>query len=145
MSIFGRVTGEERENINPINERTPLIRVENSNEEHCFKKCIVTKGASLSGDKLDYSEQKCISMCRDRYQDTVKAVEQALRQRRLSSPPLVISKIERKIPPTTAPFIAVLSRRSNVHEKHLCVSAVHKAGSGVEVHSRPHTLPVTKR
>ena len=41
MPIFGRVTGEERENTNPINERTPLIRVENSNEEHCFKKCLI--------------------------------------------------------------------------------------------------------
>ena len=49
--------------------------------EHCFKKCIVSKGASLSGDKLDFSEQKCISMCRDRYQDTIKAVEQTLRDR----------------------------------------------------------------
>ena len=49
--------------------------------EHCFKKCIASKGSALSGDRLDRSEQTCIAMCRDRYQDTLKAVEQALRDR----------------------------------------------------------------
>ena len=49
--------------------------------EHCFKKCIASKGGSLSGDRLDRSEQTCIVMCRDRYQDTLNAVKQTLQDR----------------------------------------------------------------
>ena len=46
--------------------------------EHCFKKCIATKGMSLSGTRLDSAEQTCLAMCRDRYADTLKVVQQSL-------------------------------------------------------------------
>ncbi|CAB0012366.1 unnamed protein product [Nesidiocoris tenuis] len=44
--------------------------------EKCFKKCVSKPGASL-----DSSEQKCVSMCMDRYMDSWNLVSKAYGER----------------------------------------------------------------
>ena len=44
--------------------------------EKCFHKCIIKPGSSL-----DHSEQKCVSLCMDRYIDSWNLVQQTYSQR----------------------------------------------------------------
>lgn len=44
--------------------------------EKCFQKCVPKPGSSL-----DNSEQKCIAMCMDRYQETLEVVSKTFSSR----------------------------------------------------------------
>ncbi|XP_025405313.1 mitochondrial import inner membrane translocase subunit Tim13 [Sipha flava] len=45
----------------------------------CFNKCVIKPGSSL-----DSSEQKCVSMCMDRYMETVSLVSKSFGERLLA-------------------------------------------------------------
>lgn len=71
-----KLTGAQKEEL--MDQVKQQIAVANAQEllqkmtEKCFKKCI-----SKPGTSLDNSEQKCISMCMDRYMDSWNIVSRS--------------------------------------------------------------------
>ncbi|XP_064473039.1 mitochondrial import inner membrane translocase subunit Tim13-like [Ornithodoros turicata] len=71
-----KLTGSQREEL--MDQVKQQIAVANAQEllqkmtEKCFKKCVGKPGSSL-----DNSEQKCISMCMDRYMDSWNLVSRS--------------------------------------------------------------------
>ncbi|XP_077539674.1 mitochondrial import inner membrane translocase subunit Tim13-B [Haemaphysalis longicornis] len=75
-----KLTGAQKEEL--MDQVKQQIAVANAQEllqkmtEKCFKKCI-----SKPGTSLDNSEQKCISMCMDRYMDSWNIVSRSYSSR----------------------------------------------------------------
>ncbi|XP_022647804.1 mitochondrial import inner membrane translocase subunit Tim13-B-like [Varroa jacobsoni] len=65
----GNITSAQKEDI--MDQVKQSIAIANAQEllqkmtEKCFQKCVVKPGSSI-----DNSEQKCLSMCMDRYMDS---------------------------------------------------------------------------
>ncbi|XP_037949748.1 mitochondrial import inner membrane translocase subunit Tim13-like [Teleopsis dalmanni] len=76
MSSLGSLSGADKGEL--IEQVRQQIAVANAQElltkmtEKCFKKCVGKPGVTL-----DSSEQKCISMCMDRFMDSWNLVSRA--------------------------------------------------------------------
>ncbi|XP_004535304.1 mitochondrial import inner membrane translocase subunit Tim13 [Ceratitis capitata] len=68
----GELIEQVKQKIAVANAQELLTKV----TEKCFKKCIVKPGT-----KLDTAEQKCISMCMDRYMDSWNLVSRTYGKR----------------------------------------------------------------
>ncbi|XP_049316868.1 mitochondrial import inner membrane translocase subunit Tim13 [Bactrocera dorsalis] len=82
MAGMGNLSIAEKEEL--IGQVKQQIAVANAQElltkmtEKCFKKCVAKPGV-----QLDSSEQKCISMCMDRYMDSWNLVSRTYSNRLL--------------------------------------------------------------